>query len=547
MFTEKKYGAKDKKNGGACFCVEILILFLSVVLFSAPYKLSAGSNGSPENYPVPVKKLSDARKHALSLRAKFRPELKKQLEQDATRDPFRQNPASLQPVKTMTPVQKTAENSGKNTLPQNRNQSSASVRHIPADGTAPAIRVIPMPANARPTVDISSPVRTAPVRTAPVAASPVRTSPIRTAPAAASPVRTSPVHTAPVLRTVTVPRQTVSVPAGITPRRTADAGTLQTASPVKIRLVKIGNDRYCFLNDIALYYRMRIRYYRNGVELFSPGKSIRFYNDKRTGSINNVPVSFLYAPVVRAKTQYFIHSKDALILLASTMSSIAVTSPVRTIMLDPGHGGTDHGALGTYIHEKQMNLNTALLVRAGLTRLGYKVVMTRSKDKTLTLDERTAFCKKMKPDLFVSIHCNAAGNKSVSGIETFAPTPFGVPSTGKKTAANIKKADPGNAFDRNNYRLAYEIQKSLITQTSAVDRGVKVARYKVIRDASCPAALVEIGFITNAAEQKKFINAAHRNKIVNGIVLGIHNYVKSLTLVRPSKNSNMKTTFRRGK
>ena len=533
MFTEKKYGKvnKRKEKSFFCLCTEIFFL-LSAVLFLVPRELSAGTAGKNDVYPAPVKKLSNAQKHALSLRAKFRPELKKQLE---AQDQFRQNPSNLKPVRTMNPVQ-TYPHSGRVPVQQQTGRPVSAPGYIPASGANPAIRVLPMPANARPAVQVSLPVRSSPVHTAPMATSPVRTSPVRTAPMATSPVRT-----APVARPRNFPRQQLPAAA---PAGTAAAGNT-VAPQVKIRLVKIGQDKYCFLNDIALYYRMRIRYYRNGVELYSPGRSIRFYNEKRTGSINNVPVSFLYAPVVRAKTQYFIHSKDALILLASTMSSIAVTSPVKTIMIDPGHGGTDHGALGTAIHEKQMNLNTALLVRAGLTRLGYKVIMTRSKDRTLTLDERTALCGKMKPDLFVSIHCNAAANKSVSGIETFAATPFGVPSTGNKTAANIKKADPGNAFDRNNYRLAYEIQKSLITQTSAVDRGVKVARYKVIRDASCPAALVEIGFITNAAEQKKFVNAAHRNKIVNGIVLGIHNYVKSLTVVKPAKNSPATATIRR--
>ena len=510
MFTEKRYEKENKRQEKLYFslCAKIFLLFF-FVFFPVQQKLSAQSAGNREVYPAPVKKLSDAQKHALSLRAKFRPGLKKQLEAQTR---FHQDPSNLQPVRTMNPVQ-TYPNYRTAPVQQSYPRQRTAVKHIPASSRTPAIRVLPMPANARPVIPLSSPVRTSPVHTAPMSTSPVRTSP-------AAPVRN-------------IPGQQL--------RTAASGGTSavrQTAAPqMKIRLVKIGKEKYCFLNDIALYYKMRIRYYRNGVELFSPGKSIRFYNEKRTGSINNVPVSFLYAPVVRAKTQYFIHSKDALILLASTMSSIAVSSPVKTIMLDPGHGGTDHGALGTNIHEKQMNLNTALLVRAGLTRLGYKVIMTRSKDVTLTLDARTAHCKKMKPDLFVSIHCNAAVNKNVSGIETFAATPFGAPSTGKKTAANIKTADPGNAFDRNNYRLAYEIQKSLITQTSAVDRGVKVARYKVIRDASCPAALVEIGFITNTAEQKKFINTAHRNKIVNGIVLGIHNYAKSLTIVDPVKNS----------
>ncbi|MBP5181794.1 MAG: N-acetylmuramoyl-L-alanine amidase, partial [Lentisphaeria bacterium] len=334
-----------------------------------------------------------------------------------------------------------------------------------------------------------------------------------------------PAKTSGPMRTAPVAQSAGPVPAS--PAARTRSGTM------KIRMIRIGKDRYCYLNDVAQYYRMRIRYYKNGVELYSPGQSIRFYNDKRTGSIDYVPVSFLYLPVLRAKSQYFIHEKDVGILIASVKSVLQAASPVKTILLDPGHGGTDFGALGEKIHEKQMNLAAAFGLRTALTALGYRVVMTRTKDQTLSLDQRVALCKTVKPDLFVSLHCNAAASKSASGVETYAPTPFGAPSSGKKTAAAVDKPDPGNVFDRNNYRLAYEIQKAVVAQTKAVDRGVKVARYKVIRESSCPAALVEIGFITNASEQKKFIDPSYRKKIVDGLALGIHNYAKCLVTPRP--------------
>ena len=347
----------------------------------------------------------------------------------------------------------------------------------------------------------------------------MRNAPMRTAPVAAQPVGMRHAGTPVPARTAPVPSPAaVSAPAVSSPGR----------NTVKIRMIRIGKDRYCYLHDVAQYYRLRIRYYKNGVELYSPGQSIRFYNDKRTGSIDYVPVSFLYLPVLRAKSQYFIHEKDVGILIASVKSVLHAASPVKTILLDPGHGGTDFGALGVKIHEKQMNLAAALQLRTSLTALGYRVVMTRTKDLTLTLDQRVALCKTVKPDLFVSIHCNAAASKTASGVETYAPTPFGAPSSGKKTAAAIDKPDPGNIYDRNNYRLAYEIQKAVVAQTKAVDRGVKVARYKVIRESSCPATLVEIGFITNASEQKKFIDPSYRKKIVDGLALGIHNYAKCL-------------------
>ena len=450
--------------------LSFFLFFFSVFFFSA----------AAEEDP----RLTSAREKALLIRAKYRPELQKQL---------KKNTPPPMPVRSIGP--------GNAFAPEPKRTGKTSVRYMCGNPgntdthkeTKFYRKSTPLPArNLQANQTANYPKKPRPVeKKRSVNASPLR-------------------HAAPVRRTVV--------------RKTA-------ANTVKIRMIRVGNERYCYLNDVARYYRMRMQYYKNGVELRAPNSSIRFYNEKRLGSINHVPVSFLYAPMVRAKTQYFIHEKDISIVLSSIYSPVYAARQVKNILLDPGHGGTDYGALGKNIHEKQMNLETALQVRAGLTALGYRVMMTRSKDQTLTLDQRIALCREKKPDLYISLHCNAAANKSANGIETFAATPFNVPSTGKKIAANIKSPDPGNAFDRHNYRLAYEIQKALVNQTKAGDRGVKVARYKVIREAVCPAALVEMGFITNETEQKRFIDASYRKKIVDGIVLGIHNFAKSLTIV----------------
>ena len=458
----------------------LLCIFTGVCLFA----FSSDAAGDPQ--------LAKAREKALLIRAKFRPHLQQQIKKDPP-------PA---PVRTMSSAGKSiAGKISAGFSPQNvRNSDRNPVRNTGVQGKNYYKKSTPQPA--RTLQKTSAPHRIA------------------------GGGKTLPAKRMIAPKAVVTPRMVTHTAAPV--RNTVRKEGVNT---VKIRMIRVGKERYCYLNDVAKYYRMQMRYYKNGVELFAPGYSIRFYNEKRLGSIGHVPVSFLYAPLVRAKTQYFIHEKDIAILVSSIFSPLYAYRNVQTIMLDPGHGGTDYGALGKAIHEKQMNLNTALLVRAGLTALGYKVMMTRAKDQTLSLDNRIALCNRKKPDLYISLHCNAAINKNANGIETFAATPFGVPSSGKKTPANIKAPDPGNAFDRMNYRLAYEIQKALIIQTKANDRGVKVARYKVIRESSCPAALVEMGFITNENEQKKFIDPSYRKKLVDGIVLGIHNFARSLTIV----------------
>ena len=99
-------------------------------------------------------------------------------------------------------------------------------------------------------------------------------------------------------------------------------------------------------------------------------------------------------------------------------------------------------------------------------------MMTRSTDRYPTLDDRVNMHARTRADLFVSIHCNASVVKSISGIETFAMTPAGAPSSSDTKASFVKGR--GNNFDKQNYRLAYEIQRQLVARTGAVDRGVNL-------------------------------------------------------------------------
>ena len=164
----------------------------------------------------------------------------------------------------------------------------------------------------------------------------------------------------------------------------------------------------------------------------------------------------------------------------------------------------------------------ALKLRAALRKLGFQVIMTRGADSTLSLQGRAELCKKYKPDLFISIHCNAAAQKTISGIETFAMTPNGCASSNDSKPGN--STGTGNSFDKNNYRMAYEIQKALLKNTKAEDRGVKHARFFVLRNASCPAVLIETGFISNLRESALLNRADYQAKIVNAIVAGVLNY-----------------------
>lgn len=148
------------------------------------------------------------------------------------------------------------------------------------------------------------------------------------------------------------------------------------------------------------------------------------------------------------------------------------------IIIDAGHGGEDPGAIGFGLHEADLNLEVAKRLAMALHE-DFTVQMTRSEDWTTSFTARTL--NTPKADLFVSIHHNSAENEAAHGIETFVHI---------------------NA-DLSNLRLAEKIQDLLCDFLPVHNRGVKRSDFRVLRDARCPAVLVELGFISNASESRR--------------------------------------------
>lgn len=197
--------------------------------------------------------------------------------------------------------------------------------------------------------------------------------------------------------------------------------------------------------------------------------------------------------------------------------------PVRTIVLDPGHGGKDHGATGKSGRtERWFTLDLARRVERELTGQGIKVVLTRRDDRTVSLADRVALAQKNKADLFVSLHFNSGG--SAHGIETFCLTPTGASST-SNPQHQYKSSELGNRHDAANVWLAHCVQQGLLSAVKANDRGVRRARFLVLREAPCPTVLVEAGFLSNPAEERKILESAYRDDLAKGIAAGIRRYV----------------------
>lgn len=223
---------------------------------------------------------------------------------------------------------------------------------------------------------------------------------------------------------------------------------------------------------------------------------------------------------------------------------IPVTGRLRTIVVDPGHGGHDPGAHGpTGLKEKSLALDVAKRLRDLLTQDGFRVVMTRSDDRFIPLNGRTAIGNRQNGDLFVSIHANASRSKAASGFECYylseATDDNARALAASENATLPDEVDPGAVSGGTqaivwdllytehrveSSDLASRILYGLKTEVGPKNRGVKSARFAVLKGARMPAVLVEVGFITNRKEEQQMRNAQYRQNLAEGVRRGIHSF-----------------------
>jgi N-acetylmuramoyl-L-alanine amidase len=221
---------------------------------------------------------------------------------------------------------------------------------------------------------------------------------------------------------------------------------------------------------------------------------------------------------------------------------------IHTIVIDPGHGGTETGAIGpSGVQEKELTLLLARDLEARLeSRLPVRVVLTRNEDAQLPLDTRSAIANQNKADLFVSIHLNSSLGTGASGTETYflsnrATDPRAASSAAAENVASPEGTtglDDASAEDlqlilwdlaqsqhlAESQRFANLIQAELNQALGLKDRGVKQAPFRVLMGAAMPAVLVELGFISNPDEEAKLQNAEYRGKLIDALATAIVRY-----------------------
>lgn len=259
--------------------------------------------------------------------------------------------------------------------------------------------------------------------------------------------------------------------------------------------------------------------------------------DQREISLNGLRVFLGEAVVLRGRSLY-LSQIDADRLLGPILRPAGIPEPrrLRTIVIDAGHGGKDSGTLNSKLKldEKTFTLDVSRRLAALLGNGDWRVVLTRTDDRFIELGERAVQATAARADLFISIHFNAvAQGAAVNGTETYILTPRHQRSTSSaKPSASDDEQQPGNAHDQWNAVLGYQIHRSLLDKLGTADRGLKRARFAVLRLATCPAVLVEAGYLSNDDEARKIATERYRADIAEAVANGVKAYAAALATAR---------------
>jgi N-acetylmuramoyl-L-alanine amidase len=307
------------------------------------------------------------------------------------------------------------------------------------------------------------------------------------------------------------------------------AGTAEASvgGPATAASVSINGRYYVRFSDWAKSRGFSLQWLRPEKTLQATGKGHRLVIgvNSRELRFNGSTVWLCFPVLLRGGAAYVsrldVHSTLQPLVSPSRARSSA---PIRTICLDPGHGGRDPGFRVGSTEEQRQTLLLAQEVREQLTQEGFRVVLTRTTDRFVDHPDRVEIARQKHADLFISLHYNAANTRSAQGCEVYCLTPAGAFSTNVEPGRGGTGDCPGNRSDSRNILLAYHFQRSLTRDLGMEDRGVRRARFAVLREASMPAVLLEAGFLSHPVEGRRITDAAHRRKTARAIVSGVQSY-----------------------
>jgi N-acetylmuramoyl-L-alanine amidase len=295
------------------------------------------------------------------------------------------------------------------------------------------------------------------------------------------------------------------------------------------QVVKVGPRDYLSVDNIAKFYGLLGNVDSTGktVVLNNGRNQLQVTLDSREAIVNGIR-NWLCFPVIAHENKFLVSRID----LAKTIEPqlrpqmIQRSGKVQTIVLDPGHGGFDKGAASMFGNEKTYALDVARQLRPLLQAKGFKVVMTRENDVFIPLEVRARIANATKDSIFVSIHFNATGsNPNATGFEIFSLTPRGAPSTNDDSLAlHFVNMQAGSPVDAQSFELSAAVYHSMLGHIQEFDRGIKRARFAVLRQTKIPSILVEGGFLSEIGDSKRVADPAWRKQLAESLCTGIENY-----------------------
>jgi N-acetylmuramoyl-L-alanine amidase len=301
------------------------------------------------------------------------------------------------------------------------------------------------------------------------------------------------------------------------------------AIAVDWQVVKINGHDYLSVDNISKFYGLPAEVVPSGAKIQSETANhpLEFVSGSREAMINGAR-SWLCFPLVEYDGKSLVSRTDVAKTIEPLVRPHRVPNvgKVQTVVLDPGHGGHDKGQVSRYGPEKDFALDVARKLRPILQAKGFRVIMTREGDYFVPLEVRAKIANSARNSIFVSIHFNATNDDpNATGFEIFSFTPRGAPSTSDGNVnANSFNMQPGSSVDAQSMALSACIYHSLLGQLPEYDRGIKRARFAVLRLTKVPAVLIEGGFLTERGESKLISNKDWRAKFAGAIGVGIESY-----------------------
>src|ERR1051326_3479453 len=301
------------------------------------------------------------------------------------------------------------------------------------------------------------------------------------------------------------------------------------AIAVDWQVVKINGHDYLSVDNISKFYGLPAEVVPSGakIQAETANHPLEFVSGSREAMINGAR-SWLYFPLIEQGGKYLVSRTDVAKTIEPLVRPHRVSNVgnIQTVVLDPGHGGHDKGQVSRYGNEKDFALDVARKLRPILQAKGFRVIMTREGDYFVPLEVRAQIANSAPNSIFVSIHFNASGDDpNATGFEIFSFTPRGAPSTSDSNVnSNSFNMQPGSSVDAQSMALSACIYHSLLGQLPEYDRGIKRARFAVLRLTKVPAVLIEGGFLTDRGEAKLIANKDWRSKLAGAIGVGIESY-----------------------